>query len=140
MSNTDHNGVKIELANGDDKDGWHSMDATAVLSAFETTKEGLSPAEAEVRMHKYGTNELKGDGGVHPVKMLLAHMFSSISLILYVAVGLSFLAKDIPSAVVILAVVASNVGIGFWLELHSEKTMEGKSWLLSYNGFMNTSD
>lgn len=132
MPNMEQNQIGIQLADKDDNKAWHMMDATSVLSVLDTTKEGISPAEAEVRMHKYGTNELKGDSGIHPVKMLLAHMFSSISLILYFAVGLSFLAKDIPSAVVILAVVVSNVGIGFWLELRSEKTMEGKVLLLLY--------
>lgn len=44
----------------------------------------------------------------------MGHIFNAITFILLVAVVLSFVVHDIPSASVIIAVIVLNVGIGFY--------------------------
>ena len=52
------------------------------------------------------------------------HIFNSITFILAVAVGMSFVANDVSSAGVIIAVILLNIAIGFYQEYQSESTMD----------------
>lgn len=116
--------VKLEIPLLNDRKAWHELEPSAVLSELDSTEDGISTFEAQVRLKKYHRNELVAEGGKSFMVQLLEHVFSSINIIFYIAVVLSFMAKDYASGVVIFLVVVANIIISFYLERKSDKTME----------------
>ncbi|GAB2871275.1 cation-translocating P-type ATPase [Hymenobacter ruber] len=84
---------------------------------------GLTEAEARARLQQYGPN------AVEPVvpdswwQVLLRQFRSLIVLVLGAAAGFSFAFQDHAEGIAILAVIALNAGIGFWLEWSAQASM-----------------
>jgi magnesium-transporting ATPase (P-type) len=65
---------------------YHAMDLNAVAEILKTDMEtGLTEAEVEERLTKYGRNELSGEGGVSAWKVLMRQLFNTLILILIIA-------------------------------------------------------
>ena len=56
--------------------------AESVLSELETSRQGLSSAEAARRLHSYGPNELEPEAAVRPATILLRQFRSPLIYIL----------------------------------------------------------
>ncbi|CAO3671887.1 unnamed protein product [Umbelopsis ramanniana] len=111
---------------------YHAMDLNAVSEILKTDMEiGLSEAEAEERLTKYGRNELSGEGGVSAWKVLMRQIFNILILILIIAMVVSFVFKDWVEGGVIAAIILLNAAIGFFQEYKAEKTMESLRRLAS---------
>ncbi|MDB5267524.1 MAG: cation-transporting P-type ATPase [Hymenobacter sp.] len=84
---------------------------------------GLTEAEARARLRHYGPN------AVEPVvpdrwwQVLLRQLRSLIVLVLGGAAAFSFAFQDHAEGLAILAVIALNAGIGFWLEWNAQASM-----------------
>ena len=65
---------------------WYRIDAQEVLRQFDTSEEGLTGQEAEVRIEKYGYNELVETGGISPLRMFLNQFTDPMVIILLVAI------------------------------------------------------
>ncbi|GAB3847210.1 cation-transporting P-type ATPase [Hymenobacter terrigena] len=84
---------------------------------------GLTEAEARARLQQYGPN------AVEPVvpdswwQVLLRQFRSLIVLVLGGAAAFSFAFQDHAEGLAILAVIALNAGIGFWLEWNAQASM-----------------
>jgi K+-transporting ATPase ATPase B chain len=96
-----------------------------LASALKTNVvSGLSPAEARVRLEKYGRNEVKGK----PVpwwEILLRQFRSPFLYLLALAAVVSFSFGQITDGVVIIVFVCINSGLGFLQEYHSENILRG---------------
>lgn len=65
---------------------YHTMDLATVADLLKTDLEdGLSDEDVEKRHSEYGYNEMEGEGGVNPVKLLLKQFLNVMVLILLIA-------------------------------------------------------
>ena len=59
----------------------------AVLQELNSSEKGISSHDAEVRLHKYGLNELKAQEGLHPLRIFLEQFASPLVWILIFALS-----------------------------------------------------
>jgi magnesium-transporting ATPase (P-type) len=85
---------------------------------------GLSTEEAVRRRQVFGPNQLKGRKPVHPVVLFLKHLINVMTVILFIALGLSLAVHEFIEASVIAFVIILNAVVGFVQEYGSEKTMQ----------------
>eukprot|EP00624_Nannochloropsis_granulata_P005041 evm.model.NODE_35706_length_16171_cov_31.881330.1 len=85
-----------------------------VLSYYQTSSErGLTSQEVDERRLVFGRNALKGRHSVHPLVLLLRHLFNVMSLILFVAVALALAVEEWIEAGVIGFIIVLNTVVGF---------------------------
>ncbi|KAH0013027.1 Na(+)/Li(+)-exporting P-type ATPase, partial [Aureobasidium melanogenum] len=83
------------------------------------------------RHSKYGTNELGDAGGVEPGKILIRQIANAMTLVLIMAMVVSFAIKSWIEGGVVAAVIGLNIVIGFMQEFKAEKTMDSLKSLSS---------
>jgi Ca2+-transporting ATPase len=104
---------------------WHTLGVQAVLSILEVDSEaGLSHQDAQDRRGRFGPNELISRGLRNPWKILLEQFMDAMVIVLLVAAVISILLQDPKDAIVILAIVILNAGLGFTQEYRAERAME----------------
>ncbi|KAL8736379.1 MAG: hypothetical protein Q9181_002431 [Wetmoreana brouardii] len=86
--------------------------------------QGLNDAEAKKRIELHGRNELLGGGGVQPTKILIRQVANAMTLVLILAMVVSFGIQSWIEGGVISAVVVLNIVVGFFQEFEAEKTMD----------------
>ncbi|KAK4222314.1 hypothetical protein QBC38DRAFT_87525 [Podospora fimiseda] len=85
---------------------------------------GLSTDEAKRRLDEYGRNELGEDEGVQPIKIIIAQVANAMTMVLILAMVVSFAIKSWIEGGVVAAVILLNVVVGFFQEYSAEKTMD----------------
>jgi len=100
------------------------MPASRVIEALDTTPDGLTTAEAQRRLERFGPNSLREAKRVHPAVVFLNQFRSPLIYILLVAALLSFVSEHPIDGSVILAVVLLNAIIGFSQEYRAERALE----------------
>ena len=95
-----------------------------ILKQYSTQEEGLSSAEANARLEKYGLNKLKERKKDSPLKLLLSQFLDVLIFMLIIAAIASWLIGNHLDAVVIVIVVIINSIIGFIQEYRAENAME----------------
>ncbi|CAO3652733.1 unnamed protein product [Cunninghamella blakesleeana] len=104
---------------------YHTMDLVTVTDLMKSNlTDGITDEEADLRRKEAGYNEMEGEGGVNPIKLLAKQFFNILVLILVVAMIVSFVFKDYVEGAVICAIMFLNAGVGFAQEFKAEKTME----------------
>jgi Na+-exporting ATPase len=69
----------------------HALSYTTVIQEINANPEdGLSAAEARLRLEEYGPNELGDQGGVSVVKILVRQVANAMILVLIIAMAVSF--------------------------------------------------
>jgi Mg2+-importing ATPase len=101
-----------------------SVPAAELLQQLQTRPQGLTSAEAEERLVRFGANRLKPRKRTDEVTLLLAQFKSPIILILLLAAGMSFFLHDAVDAVIILAIVLASGLLGFWQERGAAHAVE----------------
>ena len=100
------------------------VSATEIFQHLETTKAGLSGAEARQRLARYGSNSLKPQKRANVLALLLVQFKSPLILILLFATGLSFFLHDPVNALIILTIVLASSLLGFWQEHSATSAVE----------------
>ncbi|MBP5700767.1 MAG: cation-translocating P-type ATPase [Methanobrevibacter sp.] len=95
-----------------------------ILKQYSTQKEGLSSAEANARLEKYGPNKLKEQKKNSPLKLFLSQFLDVLIFMLIIAAIASYMIGNHLDAIVILVVVIINSIIGFVQEYRAENAME----------------
>ena len=95
-----------------------------VLSAFETTREGLADDEAKQRLSRFGFNELETGRKINPFLLFVNQFKSFIIYILLFAVFFSILIGEYVDTTIILAILIANALIGFFQELSANRSLE----------------
>ena len=95
-----------------------------ILKQYSTQKEGLSNAEANVRLEKYGSNKLKEQKKDSPLKLFFSQFLDVLIFMLIIAAIASYMIGNHLDAIVILVVVIINSIIGFIQEYRAENAME----------------
>lgn len=105
---------------------FHTMEASAVISALKSDSEGLTENDAKQRLEKYGRNELK-EGKQRTVFMMFLDQFKNLMIIiLIIAAAISLIAtkgEDLADAIIILSVVMINAVLGVIQESKAEKAL-----------------
>ncbi|KAK8087603.1 hypothetical protein PG997_002564 [Apiospora hydei] len=103
----------------------HALSWEDVLSELGTDAlNGLSADEAESRKAKFGPNELGDAEGVQPMKIIIAQIANAMTLVLILAMAVSFGIQSWIEGGVISAVILLNIVVGFFQEYSAEKTMD----------------
>jgi P-type Ca2+ transporter type 2C len=102
---------------------WFQRSPEETLTALSSALEGLSAQEVLRRRAEVGPNVVPGGEGRHWIRILLAQVSGILNWILFAAVGFSFYLGDYVDAVVILAIVILNSGLGFYQEYRAERAM-----------------
>ena len=84
---------------------WHSQKIEEVLSALETSEEGLSDAEAAERLRKDGPNTLRSKPPKKISQMLKEQLLDPMVLILIGASFFSAVLREWTEAAVILSLI-----------------------------------
>ena len=115
---------------------WHAQTPEQVLLALGSTPEGLSVAEANQRLERYGPNELPR-GKKETALDLLWRQINNPLIWVLIASGVIAMIVDpgdgIKNGLVILAVVVLNTLIGFVQEFKAGKAIEALSKMVPEN-------
>ncbi|PVU90652.1 hypothetical protein BB559_000998 [Furculomyces boomerangus] len=113
---------------------FHTISVEEAISNLETNiTTGLTSQEVELRKVKYGLNQLVGEDGVSPWKVLLRQFLNVMVFILIGAGILSYAIKDFAEGTVVFVIVALNAAIGFYQEFKAEKTVDSLRKMTSPN-------
>ncbi|KAL2263952.1 hypothetical protein VTK26DRAFT_4139 [Humicola hyalothermophila] len=85
---------------------------------------GLTTHEAKVRLEQYGRNDLGEDEGVQPLKIVIAQIANAMTMVLILAMAVSFGIRSWIEGGVIAAVILLNIVVGFFQEYSAQKTMD----------------
>lgn len=99
------------------------VDATQCLKQLETSIDGLSTQEVNVRLEKYGENQLV-EHELGWWNVLLRQFKSPFTLILAIVVVVSFLLGEMIDASMILLFLTINVSLSFFQEYRSERSIQ----------------
>ncbi|MGC9346258.1 MAG: HAD-IC family P-type ATPase, partial [Candidatus Bathyarchaeales archaeon] len=100
------------------------MKVNEVLQALNAKMEGLSQEEAQKRLQKFGSNELKKEKRKSPVRLFFEQFTDILIIILLIATALSFAIGEVYDAIVIIAIVMACAVLGFTQEYRAERALE----------------
>ncbi|SPN99231.1 probable Na+-transporting ATPase ENA-1 (sodium P-type ATPase ENA-1) [Cephalotrichum gorgonifer] len=98
------------------------------------TLNGLSPDAAAGRLAEYGPNELGDAEGVQPLRIVIAQIANAMTMVLILAMAVSFGFQSYIEGGVITFVILLNIVVGFFQEYSAEKTMDSLRSLSSPTG------
>ncbi|RMX76672.1 hypothetical protein D0868_16725, partial [Hortaea werneckii] len=103
----------------------HALPWTTVAEELKTNTDiGLTGNETKSRLEEYGKNELGETGGVNPGKIMLRQIANAMTLVLIMAMAVSFGIRSWIEGGVIAGVIGINIVVGFIQEFQAEKTMD----------------
>jgi Ca2+-transporting ATPase len=103
------------------------MNAVKVLPSYAANKKrdlSLPDREAKRRLEIYGKNKLEQKKKKSWILLLFEQFTDFMVLVLLAATAISMIMGEVTEALTILAIVFINAFLGFYQELHTEKTME----------------
>ncbi|OFV97163.1 MAG: ATPase [Acidobacteria bacterium RIFCSPLOWO2_12_FULL_54_10] len=103
---------------------WHTLHAEEVMERLNSGVQGLSSAEASLRLDKYGPNELLASRRISPWKLLLDQFKNILIVILIIATVLSGFMGHLVEAIAIAVIVLFAAFLGFVQEFRAERAME----------------
>ncbi|WP_019423695.1 calcium-translocating P-type ATPase, SERCA-type [Paenibacillus sp. OSY-SE] len=101
----------------------HTLTAEQVISHLQTSKDGLSAAEAEERLRRYGKNALQEAAGKSIFAKLLEQFKDVMIIILLIAALISGLLGEWTDSLIILVVVILNAVLGVIQENKAEQAL-----------------
>ncbi|MDO8840331.1 MAG: cation-transporting P-type ATPase [Parvibaculum sp.] len=108
----------------DARPDWAALPIDDIAAQLTSSADGLSAAEAAARLERFGPNRL-ATARRRSALMRLAGQFNNLLIyVLLAAAGLALLIGHSVDALVILAVVIVNTGIGFFQEGKAEDALE----------------
>ena len=108
---------------------FYCEDSEQVLSAVESTKDGLSSSEAAKRLEQNGKNKLAAAKGKSILRRFLEQLADPMIIILLVAALISGVLavvenESFADVIIILVVVLVNAVLGVYQESKAEKAIE----------------
>ena len=108
----------------------YRQDVQSTLSELGVDKTlGLTDAEVQSRLEKFGRNALPTDQGVNWARLILAQFTDIMVIILIVAAFISAILGEATDVIVILAIVALNAMLGIYQEYQAEQALAALSRL-----------
>ena len=97
------------------KDDLKSLPMPELQAKLDSSPDGLTQAEAQKRLAKYGPNEIE-EKKDNPLLKFLTYLWGPIPWMIEIAVVLSALAQHWPDFFIILLLLLANAVVGFWEE------------------------
>lgn len=101
-----------------------SQPLEGLLTALNSTPDGLSTADAKQRLQQFGPNALKAREKATALRLFLHQFESPIVLMLLFATGVSAVVKDWVDALIILAIVLGSAVLSFIQEYNASTAVE----------------
>ncbi|MFA6089107.1 MAG: HAD-IC family P-type ATPase, partial [Candidatus Woesearchaeota archaeon] len=101
-----------------------SLDSLSVLSELKSSENGLTHAEAQYRLEKYGHNILSEKKEKHIIVRFLSQFVNPLIIILLVAAVVSFFTGSHVDATIIVSIILISVILGFVQLYSTEKALE----------------
>ncbi len=103
---------------------YYSLSVSETIKSLNSSKNGLTEAEAKKRLEEFGYNELEKGKGHSAITIFLSQFKNALIILLIFAGFLSlFLGEEI-EAIAIFAIVLLNAILGFVQEYKAEKAIE----------------
>jgi len=112
---------------------WHAIEFNEVLEGVNSNMNGLSTAEAQKRLTKYGANQIKKKNGDGVLKLLWRQINNPLIWVLIASSTLATVLGKITDGLVVLSVVVVNTFIGFIQEFKAGKAIEALSDMVPEN-------
>ena len=106
---------KDPKAQPDAKDDLKTLPLLEVQKRLESSPDGLRQAEAKKRLTENGPNEIE-EKKTNPLLKFLSYFWGPIPWMIEVAVILSGVVRHWPDFFIILVLLLTNAGVGFWEE------------------------
>ena len=110
---------------------WYQKSESEALEHFSAKTEGLSSAEAEERLRRYGENKLAEGKKKTVLQVFLSQFADLLVLILIAAAIISMFSGNIESTIVIFAVIIMNAILGTAQHVKAEKSLDSLKALSS---------
>jgi len=102
----------------------HTKSISIVLETMESTKDGLTSEQANIRLNRHGKNELIEKKKI-PLWIMFFYQFKDFMILILIAAAiLSGIMGDMTDTIIILVIVLLNATIGFVQEYQAEKAMD----------------
>jgi len=102
---------------------WYQLDIKEIIQDLGASEHGLTEAEVQERLGRYGLNKLAEEEKIGKFKILLHQFTSPLIYILLVAAIVTALLQEYRDTGVIVAVLVLNAIIGFTQEYKAEKNV-----------------
>jgi Mg2+-importing ATPase len=99
------------------------METDAVLASMESSRQGLSSAEAARRLNEVGPNALRSHGA-RPLTILVSQLRYPLLILLISTAVVSAFVGEKTDAIIILTIIALSLGLGFVNEYRSARAVE----------------
>lgn len=103
---------------------WHNLEINEVLENTGTTDNGLTSAQASLKLAEFGANELQEKKKKSPFVLFLNQFKDFMILVLIAASIIAGITGDITDAIIIMIIVILNAIVGFVQEYRAEKAMD----------------
>ena len=103
---------------------WHSLSIDESYQELDSHFDGISEAQAEERLEKFGLNEIESGEKISKFKILIAQLNNPLVIVLIVAGIISLIAGKTADAVVIGIVIVLNSLIGYLQESKAEAALD----------------
>lgn len=114
----------VDTSNIQDNKKWHAAPADEALALLESSKEGLSAAEAKNRLDTFGPNMLSQTKKQGPVMRFLLQFHNVLIYVLLAAAVITALLQEWVDSMIIFGVTIVNALIGFIQEGKAEKSLD----------------
>lgn len=104
---------------------FYRMTKLELFKNIKSSKDGLSAAEAEENIRKYGANELEEGKKKSPVIIFLEQYKDFLVIILIISAIISGIMGDAESGIIILTVITINAILGTVQTLKAEQSLKG---------------
>ena len=105
------------------KDDLKTLPMAEVKKRLGSSSDGLTEAEAAIRLTKYGPNEIV-ETKTNPLLKFLMYFWGPIPWMIEVAVVLSAVVRHWPDFIIILLLLLANAMVGFWEERQAGNAIE----------------
>ena len=91
------------------------MPIKQVFEVLNSSNEGLTKDEADIRFQQYGPNAI-AEHGINPLLKFLTYFWGPIPWMIEIAAALSAVVKHWPDFIIIVVLLFANAIVGFWEE------------------------
>ncbi|KAL5604730.1 hypothetical protein BROUX41_001919 [Berkeleyomyces rouxiae] len=102
----------------------HALPFSEVIAELSTdASAGLSAEELGIRQARHGANDLEEEKGVQPLEVLIAQVANAMTMVLLLALGVSFAIQAWIEGSVLAVLILVNVVVGFMQDLQAARTI-----------------
>jgi P-type Ca2+ transporter type 2C len=109
-------------------DHWFALDPAAVLARVGSDAErGLGEGEAASRLAEHGPNQISGEKPPSVWQVALAQLRDPMNVMLAAVTAVSFVIGEVPTAIIVAALILLNVVLGSRQELKARASVDALS-------------